>query len=386
VEDNVQKSPFRKYKELNSIDEPVVKRRAAVAYLYKAGMPPGDIGQELQRLGFKHISAPNISDDLNYLVSHEIIRNEISSDLAPELVDDIDSQFTYGSWESLRTCLHEKSGGALKDLRVFYSGAFTKQQDGFQKWLAVFARNARTYLAQRLREANCIGVTGGRTVAALIQAQADFVNSDCNRSAELVPLSGKPPKGSKYSATQVAEELSRKLKGSAGDVRSLEGLPHAPEDWNTVSGWPAYEEIFGPKRLCERPLEMILTGAGCFHQWKVWGTGKGSVNLSDSALRNAGAVGEIGLTLVPRSGLSSKIRKEFDKWTAHGTSISLESIRRLSHDAVVKESISGVCLAVLGSNKLDIAKALLVEQKCVNILMTDIELALALEKALDCRP
>ena len=349
-------------------------------------MPPRDIVQELQRLGFRHISSPNVSDDFNYLVSHEIIRNEISSDLAPELVDDIDSQFTYGSWESLRTCLYEKSGGALKDLRVFYSGAFAAQQDRFQKWLAVFARNARTYLAQRLHEANCIGVTGGRTVKALIQAQAEFVNSDCNRSVELVPLSGEPPIQSKYSATAVAEELSMKLKGAAVDVRSLKGLPHAPEDRETVSRWPAYKEIFSPERLCKRPLDMLLTGAGCFHQWRIWGTGSGGVKLSDFTLRKAGAVGEVGLTLVPRSGLSSKTQKEFDERAAHGTSISLESIRRLSRDAVVKKSIPGVCLAVLGSNKLDITKALLLEQKCVNILMTDIELALALEKALGCRP
>jgi hypothetical protein len=203
-------------------------------------------------------------------------------------------------------------------------------------------------------------------------------------SVEVVPLAGDPPKLSKHPATSVARGLSTKLTGSYATVPSLEGVPHAPKErTNLENRFPEWGALFYPDGSCRRPLDMVLTSAGCFTKWRVWGSGFGGVNLDAETLqKKAGVVGDIGLTLVPGALQSRDQERRYKDYSGHGTSLSLGALGDLAQRAARDSSIVGVCLVVLGGNKLVVTEALL--SRCVNVLVIDSEMALALKRGFKC--
>jgi hypothetical protein len=128
---------------------------------------------------------------------------------------------------------------------------------------------------------------------------------------------------------------------------------------------------------------MVLTSAGCFTKWRVWGSGFGGVNLDAETLqKKAGVVGDIGLTLVPGALQSRDQERRYKDYSGHGTSLSLGALGDLAQRAARDSSIVGVCLVVLGGNKLVVTEALL--SRCVNVLVIDSEMALALKRGFKC--
>lgn len=307
----------------------------------------------------------------------------------------------------LQKSLSIKSGGCLRELRVFYSAPGLPNKNTWPQHLSRFADNCAWYVREQLDHSNSgIAVSWGATAFELIHALSRHQQSRIGdhrrfRTVPVIPTVGDPvgvsPAAGGISSTRLAKALSELLTGSSQKVPSLEGiLPVLPRNFDEqkrmtireyIELMKGYRDVFGSRddrgaiegKLAK--VDTILTGAGAFQSWQKWG----SELMVDSGVPVAElkrcCAGDIGGALVPLENVDSDpaARAEFERLSSLWTGITLEHFRAVAQRAA-NGAAPGVVLCAIGSNKAKIVHDLIVRFRVVNKLVVDPHLAKALEK------
>ena len=377
----------------------------AVAYLHAQGMP----GKEIARRLFPSLKDP--SARVSVLLSKargRFLRETFDESCVTR--DELDAMRMHSSrdpYAELQRRLSERSGGYLKDLRVFYSAPSAAKKNTWGAHIARFADNCAWYTRGQLDHARTgIAVSWGATIFEVLEALKRHQlprGGDARRSFRpvvVIPTVGDPLGASRdvggISSTKLAQELSSLLTGSSNGVPSLEGIrPVLPRSfseekrktiWEYIELTKGYGEVFGSRdkegasagKLAT--VDAILTGAGAFQSWMKWGS-EVMVDAGVPVTELKGfCVGDIGGYLLPleRIDRDSAAKARYDELTSLWTGISLQHFKAVA-DRAANGTAPGVLLCAIGANKARVVHDLVVRFRAVNRLVVDQHLVKALE-------
>jgi hypothetical protein len=377
----------------------------AVAYLHAQGMP----GKEIARRLFPNLKDPNARVSVLLSKARGRFLREIfdESCVSRDELDAMRMHACRDPYVGLQQRLSEKSGGYLKDLRVFYSAPSAANKNTWGAHIARFADNCAWYVRGQLDHSRTgIAVSWGRTNYEVIQAlkrHQPTRGGDARKSLRsllVIPTVGDPLGASLdadgISSTKLARELSTYLTGSSDGVPSLEGIrPVLPRSFSDekrniireyIEYTKGYREVFGARdgnggsagKLAA--VDTILTGAGAFQSWMKWGSEvMVDAGVPVSELKGF-CVGDIGGYLLPLEKVDTDpaAKARYDELTNLWTGITLQHFKAVAERAA-NGTAPGPVLCAIGANKAKVVHDLVVRFRAVNRLVVDQHLVKALE-------
>jgi hypothetical protein len=279
--------PLARFTSLRLLDR-LSRRRALVAYLTLQGMPQKDISYLISKLPepIAGGSQGTVSTDFQQAMDDDWIKTALSPMFHPDLIQEIRDTVHLVRWLDLAERLKAKSGGKLKDVRVFFSGVPARgiiprgKSAKFPAVLHRFARNAASYIEPQLHRTGMVGVAGGSTLAEVMETLTDIPAADRIRPKtsgpiKVIPVSCDPPAGSpedvRIPSSTIAIELNRFLNGTTRPIPPLANIPPVVRNKEHIEDRIGWWEIFGGPKPLVNEVDTVLTSAGAFHAWKTLG-------------------------------------------------------------------------------------------------------------------
>lgn len=384
-----------------------------VAYLRAQGMREADIGHRL--FGPKLIRpetrvSPLLTEAKALRIFREIFDETCMN---PSELADLRGRASRELYPTLLPLLRERSGGVLKDVRVFYSAHGLPTSRTWALYLARYADNCAWYVRELLsRSRRGIAVSWGKTLQEVVLALGRHERTSLEERRKrqqviVIPTMGDPPgdpppEGGATSS-RVARGLSDVINGHSRDVPSLEGIAsvlppkYEVEAKNShvreyIEERRGYLDVLGSrdgkrKGMITR-VDTIVTSVGSFEtSWQTYGpAGMVEPGMPVAELRKL-SPGDIGCVLVPRDGIESDpdMKARFDRLTRLWTGITLSHYADVARRALETDA-PGVVVCAIGQNKAEIVKELVVRLRLVNHLVIDQHLAKKLESLLQSPP
>lgn len=341
---------------------PIETRVRFAAYLRAVhNMSQSEIGTMLGGLSQPHVSRLlSRAEKSGLLVVEHRFRGDALS------ADDLEELKSLLAPSKLSDQLHafcERYAVPVPGLAVYESGPGTTEAAMAQRRRR-FGRMAAGRIVELLTGQKIAGVAWGRTIQAVVESIGTTQLRKAASNLEVIPLCAEIllTSQSGHSASRLAEELTKRVRGADGATLQLTGFPaYVPRSydptaqkaiWQLIRDTPNYEKIFSGPDSRVAQMDALVSSVGHIDDLVRGGFDDfaRAAQVDRRSLPDL-VVGDLGGLLIPRHGLSASKRALVDELNGMWTGISPEQVSRIASVASNEPHRPGVIVVALRAER-----------------------------------